>query len=746
MFNNKIYFTCFYKYPLVRQLDKSDCGPAALLSVLKYFGGEASLWHIRSLCRTGLHGTTLYDMIEAAKSLGLSASGVKGSYEDLMSGKLPAIAHVHIDKHREHFIVIYQIRKKYLIAVDPARGRIKLERDMFEQMWRSKVLILFDSSDQPVCHASFSWYSWLLRNLKNESAWMGQSIFLGLIFTLLGLLTAFFIQQLIDRYIPSGQSNKILYTGSLLLFLLFIRACTGYIRERFLIVLNRSFSTRVNADFIRHLFRMPKRFFDSWRKGDITARIHDIIKIQQFINRLSSSTIIDLMIILGSISVIFFYSAEIGLIILIFLPLYGLLLILHMQPLKNEQREVMQSFARVESIYIDSLSGIDTILSYHAADSFSKLNKLIFGYFQEKIVKLGTIRNRLTLFTEISAALISVFTLIRGALDVGEGSLLLGEMIAAYSLLSYLIPSISRSVEVIITFQGAMIAIRRLFELLLVEKETAKGNHCFEMKKAVKLEKIKFNWAANKVLLRGIDLIIPRGKLISLWGPSGAGKSTLAQIIQRKYEPDSGRIMLDGRNAMNIELKDYRKHIALVPQDISVFHGTLAENILLGRSISGTDLNDFFPRYGLESFLNRFENGLYTLIGEEFRQLSAGEKQVLGLIRALVSLPSLIMVDEGFNALDIKSENLIFSILKKYAQLNAVLIITHNIKIILKTDYVYALDSGMIVQKGIPSEIQNEAGVFNSVFEKEWLRSFHFSRQQSIKQRGNNGEILPQKV
>ena len=129
MFNNKIYFTCFYKYPLVRQLDKSDCGPAALLSVLKYFGGEASLWHIRNLCRTGLHGTTLYDMIEAAKSLGLSASGVKGSYGDLMNGKLPAIAHVHIDKRREHFIVIYQIREKYLIAVDPARGRIKLKRD-----------------------------------------------------------------------------------------------------------------------------------------------------------------------------------------------------------------------------------------------------------------------------------------------------------------------------------------------------------------------------------------------------------------------------------------------------------------------------------------------------------------------------------------------------------------------------------------------------------------------------------------
>jgi len=671
-------------------------------------------------------------MIEAAKKLGLSALGVKGSYQDLLTGNLPAIAHVHIDNNREHFVVIYQVKKKYVIAVDPAEGRTRLKRNTFELMWKSRVLILFDSTEHPFCHQSFSWNMWLFRYIKNELALIGQSVFLGFIFTLLGLLTAFFMQQLIDRYIPFGETDKILYTGSLLFLLLFIRACTGFIREQFLIVLNRSFSTRVNADFIGHLFRLPKKFFDSWRKGEITTRIHDIIKIQQFINRVSNSTIIDLMIITGSLIFIFFYSVKIGFIILPFLFLYGGVLLLHLQPLRIKQREVMQSFATVESAYIDSLGGIDTILSYHASDSFSKLNQLIFGHFQAKTAALGTTRNRLTLLTEISAVLVSVLTLIYGALEVVKGSLLIGEMIAAYSLLSYLIPSLSRSVELNITFQGAMIAIHRLFDLLLVEKETAEGNEYFEMKKVMKLEKIKFNWAANNILLKGIDLFVPRGKMISLWGPSGAGKTTLANIIQRKYEPDSGRILLDNRNAVNINLEEYRKNIVLVPQDISVFHGTLAENIVLGRSLTINDLCDFFRFYGLNSFLGRFEKGLYTLIGEEYRQLSAGEKQVMGLTRALVGLPSMIMVDEGFNALDMESENIIFSILRKHAQKNAVLIITHSIKIILKTDYVYALDSGKIVQKGAPSEILKEPGIFYSAFEKEWLCAFPSFRPKSL--------------
>ena len=173
--------------------------------------------------------------------------------------------------------------KKGIRAGDPARGRIYIKRSVFETMWKSRIVILFKTGDRVANHNSNTWYIWLYSYLKNERVWIYQSVFLGLIFTFLGLVTAIFIQRLIDYYIPAAQMTKIVYTGALLFLVLVIRASVGFLRERFLIILNRQLSTTINADFIGHLFRLPKRFFDLRRKGDITARIHDIIKIQHFV-------------------------------------------------------------------------------------------------------------------------------------------------------------------------------------------------------------------------------------------------------------------------------------------------------------------------------------------------------------------------------------------------------------------------------------------------------------------------------
>jgi ABC-type multidrug transport system fused ATPase/permease subunit len=303
----------------------------------------------------------------------------------------------------------------------------------------------------------------------------------------------------------------------------------------------------------------------------------------------------------------------------------------------------------------------------------------------------------------------------------------------------------NRSIDVHISLQGALIALRRLLEFILIEKESDKGDRIFEMNHALKVEKIKFGWAPNNVLFKCLSLTIPRRKIVSLWGPSGAGKSTLAQLIQRKYEPERGKITIDSECAEKIVLRDYRNNIALVPQEISIFNGTLAENIVLGRPFCLLELQNTLKRYHLEKFFGRFEQGMHTLIGEEYRQLSGGEKQFIGLARALLSSPSLLIVDEAFNALDIECENLFFTVLQHYAYHQAALIITHNIKIILKTDYVYVLDQGKIVQEGKPAEILSKPGLFSEAFKKAWLVSLPPWLNLDNGNRGNNGGKLVQK-
>ena len=710
------------KYPLVRQYDQADCGPACLLSVLKYYGGNDNLVHVRELCQTTSDGTSMLDLVFAAKDLGMKAEGGRGNYQALMNEKLPCIAHVTMDNGRTHFVIIYKISESNLLLGDPGRGLYKLKREDFERIWNSNAVILISPGRLLYNKKQIHWTQWIYSFIKQESLWINQSVFLGIIYTILGLVTAVLIQRLIDEFIPSKNIKNIRYFGVLLCLVFLFKASVGYLRERFLVILNKRLSKSINGEFLRHLFKLPKHFFDTRKKGDITARIHDIIRIQQAVIRISGSLIIDILIVVGAVLMIFYFSLLIGWMMLIFLPPYIIILLFHSRPFKKLQNDVMTEFARVESIYIDSLDGMDDILNFNVSESFSNSNKLIYGIFQDKIELLGFKRIRLTFLVETCGGLITVALLILGAIAISLDQMKLGEMIACYSLMSFIIPAVNRSIEANISIQGAFIAIRRLRDLLLVEKENDSGNKPFEMKRSLKIEKAQFSWSADKQLFQNLEMQIPKGKLISLWGPSGVGKTTLVHMINRKYRTESGKILLDDIPADEIKLGEYRKNIAIVPQQVKLFNGTIGENIVLGRPTSSLEeQKDLIHRYGFSNFFSRFDYGLFTRVGEDGRILSGGEKQMIGLARALFDRPEILIVDEGLTALDREIEKLIFSILLQYSKSHSVLINTHNIRIIMQTDYLYVLKNGFIIQHGHPDQLLKKDGFFRSVFSDNYL-------------------------
>jgi ATP-binding cassette subfamily B protein len=484
--------------------------------------------------------------------------------------------------------------------------------------------------------------------------------------------------------------------------------------------LNKRLSKSINGEFLQHIFRLPKHFFDTRTKGDITARIHDIIRIQQAVLRVSGTLIIDFLITVGALLMMFYFSKILGWIMVIFLPIYIAVLLFHSRPFKKLQNDVMKEFARVESVYIDSLDGMDDILNFNVSESFSKTNKLIYGLFQDKIEILGFTRTRLSFLVESSGALITAAVLLLGAFAISQDQMKLGEMIACYSLVTQIIPAVNRSIEVNISVQGAFVAIRRLMDLLLVEKEKNSGQKSFQMKTSLHIEQAKFSWSARKALFQDLDMHLHKGQMISLWGPSGEGKTTLVYLINRNYKPDEGKILLDGIPADDIKLGDYRKNIAVVPQQVKLFNGTIGENIVLGRpTTSIKEQKDMIHRYGFSNFFSRFDYGLYTRVGENGRILSGGEKQMIGLARALYDRPEILIIDEGLTALDREIESMILRILSQYAKDHSVLINTHNFRIIMKTDYLYVLKDGFIIQQGKPARLFEKDGFFRSVFNND---------------------------
>jgi ATP-binding cassette subfamily B protein len=539
--------------------------------------------------------------------------------------------------------------------------------------------------------------------LRPEQTWLYQAVFLGVVYTGLGLLTSVFIMLVIDRFIPEADYGRIVFIGIAVLVLQVFRATTAFLRQRFLIELNKRVSIGLAQDFLGRIFRLPARFFDSRKIGDITARLSDSVRIQTTVVQVLGSGIIDGLVIGGSLTALFMISSDLGWVGLAAVPVYAAILLSSRRGIREAQNETVKAYAQVESSYIDSLGGIEDIRAFNVASVFADMTTNLYSRFQGNVEALGKSQVRAVWQAEVAGGLVVMGTLVTGASLVVAGRLALGEMMASYSLLTMMLPSTMRLIEANIALQGASIAATRLLDLLLVEPEPKPGPRPFHMAHRLQIRAGGFTWPRGGRLLKSIELTLERGRLTALWGHTGSGKSTLVKILQRSYALTEGSLWVDDEPADEISLTEWRRNVAVVPQAVKVFNGTLADNILIGRTLQDpVQLAEYVARLGFGIFFDRYPAGLATLVGEEGRQLSSGERQVVGLLRALWDSPAVLVMDEGMNAIDWSTAEMVFRLLRLYAREHAVLLISHNPATVRRADLLYVLSDGSIIDEGRP--------------------------------------------
>jgi len=701
------------RYPTVRQYDRTDCGAASLLSVLRYHGGDASLVAVRELSKTGIRGTTMWSLQQAAERLGMKASGARGSYEDLTEVRLPCVAHLVLEDGRQHFVVIYRAKEKKLLVGDPARGLSWQSRETFCDVWRSGAVLLLSPTDKLHRATPPHWVAWVFRYFRRQEVWLTQSLCMGFVHVGLGLLTAIFVRSLIDKLIPSGSVKIIVAAGAGLLVLQMVRGGVGYVRSWLLIELSRRVNTVLTKDALGRLFRLPSTFFDSRRTGDITARLNDSVQIHATLLRLLGQTTIDVVAVLGSLVILLYLAPLFVWVALIFLSILGVVAILSARRMRDHHYEVKKHFARVQSSYIDGIRAIEPIRAANSAAVFGGLLGSMYEYVQMRLARLGILQTRVSVVVELATGGLVVFALTAGAVLVVQGEMTLGVLMAAYSLLAGIVPAAARIFESQLQIHEASVAAMRLLDLLLVAPECDEGIERFKMSHGVFIEGGSFSWACGRPLLSNVDIQIPRGRLTALCGPSGVGKSTLVKILERRYQLNEGRMLVDSTPVEEIALGSYRKHVATLPESVSIINGTIGDNILLGRQARGHhELTSRIESLGLGRLMSRFPNGLSTLVGEQGLQLSSGEEQAIGLLRAMWDLPDVLLVDEGINAVDVETSQIIFSVLERYAKDHAVLLVSHQPRFLLKADHIYVLADGGISESGKPDTLLSSNSKF----------------------------------
>jgi ATP-binding cassette subfamily B protein len=697
-------------FPLVRQRDQTDCGVACLLSVIRYYGGNTSLERLRELSGTTIQGTSVLGLYQAAQIENLEAKAFKITdlKEFATEATFPCILHVLIDEQLEHFVVCLRPNTqtkdgRWLIA-NPANGLESWTTEMLLDKWKTKGVLILKPNEQfvKVQQSAREKWLWLWSLIKVDAALLMIAVVLGIFISILGLSSALFSQKLIDDILPKHNTQKLILGLSVLVILLISKAGLGYLRSFFLMRQSRDFNNRIAGRFYDSLLSLPKSFFDTRKTGDLIARMNDTRRIQQTISYLAGTVFIDILVVLIFGVVVFNYSLWIGVVALLSVPVFGLLTWRYNDQIVQGQRNVMAAYARTESHYIDTITGISALKATNRTNYFAEITKSVYGFFQQNLYDLGLLGNRYNLIGEIASVVLLGAILALASWQVLGKELLLGQMMATISIAGGLIGSVARLATTNIQLQEARVAFERMYEFSALKPEIEDLDNNVQdtptIFNSLLTNNLVFRFAGKKPLLNNVNMKLERGKIVALMGEVGSGKSIIIQILQQFQTYESGQIIVnDAIDFTIIPTQSWRKMIGVVPQEVKVFNSSIIENIILGNvAEEGEAAIKFCQAIGLGTFFQQLPQSYMTIVGEEGINLSGGQKQLIALARALYRKPQLLLLDEATSAMDSQTEQFVLVLLDKLKSEMGILMVTHRPSIAKNADMVYVLKNGII--------------------------------------------------
>ncbi len=536
---------------------------------------------------------------------------------------------------------------------------------------------------------------------------LSVSAVLGLAIAILGLAMAIFNKKLIDEILPERNIEALFIGIVTVAFLLFIKSGLSALRSSLIIDQSRQFNIRATGSFLNRLLFLPKPFFDTRKVGDFVARLNDTSRIQRVISQLIGSTIIDFIIALVTIGFLFFFSWKIALIAILGLGIYFIILYRSNNEIISTQKAVMSNYASNESQYIDTIRGITDIKSYHKYNDFLEANKLVFGQFQESIFNLGKINIKLSLLAGIVSTLILLSILSLGSVQVIHEEMELGSLIAIMGVTINLIASVANLAMVSIPLNEAMVAFNRMFAFSSFPQVQKDQNIKLNSIDFIEMNELSFSYKGRATLLRNISLELRKGILFTLIGESGNGKSTLLQILHKFYQNSGGNIIVNGiHNLHEISTSFWNKKVSYIPQNVHIFNGSVLHNITLTNNKRDWEKAvEFCDEIGLGDLIAGFPQGFETVVGDGGINLSGGQKQLIALARALYHKPQVLLLDEATAAMDRNTENFVLNLLHELKKELIIFIVTHQMKVASKSDYIYVLEKNMIGSAGTPESL-----------------------------------------
>jgi ABC-type bacteriocin/lantibiotic exporter with double-glycine peptidase domain len=708
----------------IHQPNTAEMGAACLTSVAEFHHRRVRYAGFASAPPASRWASNVLGLVDAATALGFSAKAVRLERAHLASVDLPAIAQVDVvdGDAPARYVVIYRVTARAVVVMDPADGQVHhLTPERFAARWAGVAVVLMPTERLEPLTAGGTAFRRFARLVRPHWSLGVQALVGAIGYSVLGLLTAIYVQKIVDHVIADGNRNLLNLLSVVMIVALGLQIFINTMRKLLVLQLGQRIDGTLVLGYYRHLLCLPQQFFDTVRVGDLIARFSDAVKIRRFINTIALETVTSALVVLLSVTFVFVYSRTLAMLVLALLAVYALIFSITNRLNRVGQRTLAERAADLESQLFESIHAVATVkrlaLEGHAARQaevrFTRMLRAFYRSHTTTIAADGAAETVSRLFT--------ILVLWVGASFVLDGVLTTGELLSCYALIGMLSAPVNLLIGANQASQDALIAADRLFQMLDVEAEVEHSAVPLtaDMIGDIRLDRVTFRYeGAPTPVFSDLTLTIGKGQVVAVVGESGSGKSTLMALLQKLYLPEQGTISVGRYDIRYLSNASLRRLVGVVPQTTELFSGTVLENIAVGETEPNMRLVlDVCAGLGVTEFVEQMPHGFHTLLSRDGANLSGGQRQRLAIARALYRDPHVLLLDEATSALDAVSEQHVQRAMQAFRRRGrTVIVIAHRLNTIAAADKIVVLDHGRIVEEGSHRDLVHREGTYFRLF------------------------------
>ncbi|CTT16382.1 colicin V export peptidase/ABC transporter CvaB [Escherichia coli] len=649
------------RVPVIHQTETAECGLACLAMICGHFGKNIDLIYLRRKFNLSARGATLAGINGIAEQLGMATRALSLELDELRVLKTPCILHWDFS----HFVVLVSVKRNRYVLHDPARGIRYISREEMSRYFTGVALEVWPGSEfqSETLQTRISLRS-LINSIYGIKRTLAKIFCLSVVIEAINLLMPVGTQLVMDHAIPAGDRGLLTLISAALMFFILLKAATSTLRAWSSLVMSTLINVQWQSGLFDHLLRLPLAFFERRKLGDIQSRFDSLDTLRATFTTSVIGFIMDSIMVIGVFVMMLLYGGYLTWIVLCFTTIYIFIRLVTYGNYRQISEECLVREARAASYFMETLYGIATVkiqgmVGIRGAHWLNmKIDAINSGI---KLTRMDLLFGGINTFVTACDQIVILWL---GAGLVIDNQMTIGMFVAFSSFRGQFSERVASLTSFLLQLRIMSLHNERIADIALHEKEEKKPEiEIVAHMGPISLETNGLSYrydSQSAPIFSALSLSVAPGESVAITGASGAGKTTLMKVLCGLFEPDSGRVLINGIDIRQIGINNYQRMIACVMQDDRLFSGSIRENICgFAEEMDEEWMVECARASHIHDVIMNMPMGYETLIGELGEGLSGGQKQRIFIARALYRKPGILFMDEATSALDSESEHFV---------------------------------------------------------------------------------------